>query len=333
MSWRQRLVGTGAVLLFAGVLAADTQQTSAQQGQSPQESVSIGYWTGGTRPGPSGAWTEDQLKLAARVFNENEIPRGAPFEADVVAAENLPEGERDFLTKGAKVTLRGVFAAGHQWSDNDLGTFLMNIGFKPYDTGCQKVSSVSFAAPFVARRNELIPAISTSFTVGDRLPVDSGGLKLSFDLVDVADDRDKGVVKSILDKLEELPPFKEKSAVVLGAATGPFVVAASAVVEILGQKYLPQNPANKVIWSRGVETELTVGSAGLAPKLRRGVYFVGGRSRLAGGLPAWGEYQLRAADVGNTGEKRYLYRRQGDRVVPADFTYVILDIDFATQAP
>lgn len=316
------------------------------------ENISVGYWSKSEikdneplrlQSLPTLRRDADVLRLqrgpeglsvrGVKSINKDDIPSGAAFKPDVVAADNLSSGEPRFAEKGVKVLLHGMFANGRQWSDGDRGSFQMKLVFKPYENCCDKISSASIGALFVARKNDLVAEISSGFVAFDGAPIDKdAGLKMSFDLVDVYDPRDRGLVLTILDTVAKLSSLEG----ILGTAgvAAPYIAAGSAILDALGIHLLSDPQQNTQLWSNKNFVQFFLGNTPNTRKLKRGTYFIGGQPK-AGGLPAWGTYELRASDPGNTGEKLYLFKDnpEKNRLDPVDFTYVMISVDYASKLP
>jgi hypothetical protein len=74
--------------------------------------------------------------------------------------------------------------------------------------------------------------------------------------------------------------------------------------------------------------KLSTGNRTNQLKLVSGTYIIAFRHPTTGKLPNWPAFQLRAADPENVGDKRQLYRfnRTQQRLIAADFPYIILSI-------
>lgn len=332
------------VFLSGGFSPANVEAAPVLSALQSSDIFDVGFteFPSSAEVGGNPAPAETTLDRAKRLFRDlafrNQIQEhdaSADFRGSVMPATEI-QGDAEFLTKGVKVSLLGMYTNRRQWRNNDSGVLKMNIKFDEIVScgGCTKVSSTSIGSTFTALPNNLVPEYSNSQIIDKIKITDAKNLRMSFDLVDIADEADRAAIKKALDVTNK---FAESGGNVIslvpGAAVGLVVLeAASKIIDAFVDK-----PSNKVLWSskdssnRDRDLIFLTGGSPTDYKLKRGIYFIAGFGA-GSSLPAWRNFQLRASDRDNAGKKVYLYGISKNRrkLLPADFTYITLAVDYAS---
>src|SRR6185295_8244831 len=148
-------------------------------------------------------------KLEPQDLSELKAPPAFAFKNNIRDARFLSSGDPTFKQKKARVDFNGMFVAKDNWAKNDQGSLMVKIGFDKFKNTqtCQEISDATVGGAFtVAFANSIVPAFS-----GDQIIIDScgveGGLKLSFNLVDVFDATDRSLAGKILAAVKAISDF------------------------------------------------------------------------------------------------------------------------------
>jgi len=270
-----------------------------------------------------------------RDLSDITAPPAFTFKNNIRNAKFLSNGDPAFKQKKARVDFNGMFVAKDNWSKNDQGSLMVKIGFDEFKNpeNCQKVSSATVGGAFtVASVNSIVPAFSGDQIIIDTCDVD-GGLKLSFNLVDVFDPSDRTLAGKILAAVKSISDFHGTGKIT--AAVLPYVTAASTILDIFGSHILNTSEQDKQLWSFTQEAILETGSGLLRHKLLPGFYFIGGFSKFEkengsmDGLPDWKNYMVTGPD-GVGGNPFLLLRMKDGKPTPVDFSYVVIGVSYAS---
>jgi hypothetical protein len=274
-------------------------------------------------------------KVEPQDLSELKAPPAFTFKNNIRNAKFLSAGDPAFVQKKARVDFNGMFVAKDNWAKNDQGSLMVKIGFDKFKNTqtCQEISDATvggaFTVPFV---NSIVPAFS-----GDQIIIDTcgveGGLKLSFNLVDVFDNTDRGLAGKILAAVKELSDFHGTGKII--NAFLPYVTAGSKILDIFGSQVLNTSEEDKQLWSFTQEAILETGSGLFRHKLLPGFYFVGGFSKFEkengsqDGLPDWKNYMVNGPE-GMGGNPFLLLRLKDGKPIPVDFSYVVIGVSYAS---
>ena len=276
-----------------------------------------------------------KAKLEPQDQSDVTPPANFAFKNNIRNAKFLSNGDPAFKQKKARVDFNGMFVAKDNWAKNDHGSLMVKIGFDKFKNTqtCQEISNATvggaFTVPFV---NSIVPAFS-----GDQIMIDTcgveGGLKLSFNLVDVFDAADRTLAGKILGAVKAISEFHGTGKII--DAFLPYVTAASTILDIFGSSILNTSEQDKQLWTFTQEAILETGTGLLRHKLLPGFYFVGGFSKFEkengtqDGLPDWKKYMVNGPD-GIGGNPFLLLRMKDSKPVPVDFSYVVIGVSYAS---
>jgi hypothetical protein len=350
---RRSFLTTGSAALASAVLAPiiSSLRVEAAPNALPQatDAYEIGYMempTEGPAPGSTGQARRDAFdELQDRL--KREVTRNQLQRIRINEEENDPglikrataiQPDPEFVNKDVSVILLGLYTNRRQWRNNDGGLFRMNLSFDPIagENKCLKpVSTATISSSFTAKPNSFVNEYTT-FPSLPPIPIkQSKKLGISFDLIDIADEADRHSIVKAIDFSKQAAKAAEE---IPGVAAVPaygvslsIINTASNIINLFVDK-----PENKVLWgtknNEGVDRTVYLAATGPDPrKLRPGIYFIAGRGA-NNTPPQWEKLHLRIPNSNQTGIEGALYQRSEDRrrLEPVDFTYVKLQVAYAT---
>lgn len=217
------------------------------------------------------------------------------FRPDVVAAQHIPHGDPLFVRRGVRLTIHGIHVSQDDWVEGNLRVFSLDVHLRPQRNSAENLK-------FHAWRFENHEVLNVSAPNSVRFPIDPvAGLELGVELVRRRPDR------SLAERL---------------------VRAA-----LPGRRNSPQHLHSEGWLENSELCQLAPGGQRNRSKLRRGVYFLGSRSRPTGSMPDWGNYQFGRSLSPDPDRARQLLclDRNRRRWLGADFSYIVFSLDYGSE--